>query len=154
MRIIFMGTPEFAASSLKALLGSRHSVVGVVSQPDRPAGRGKRMVSPPVAVMARDHGLPLIQPESVKKVAFRAWVSDLTPDIAVVAAFGHILGPKALGVPRLGSINVHASILPRWRGASPIQSAIAAGDSETGISVMQMDPGMDTGDVWLVETTP
>lgn len=144
-----MGTPELAAASLEAVLASRHAVVGVVSQPDRPSGRGKRVVSPPVATLARAHGLPLIQPASVKTAAFRRWVADLAPDLGVVAAFGHVLGPRALAVPRLGCVNVHASLLPRWRGASPIQMAIAAGDAESGVCIMQMDEGLDTGDVLL-----
>lgn len=144
-----MGTPELAAASLEALLASRHEVVGVVSQPDRPAGRGKRLVSPPVAALARAEGLPLTQPTSVKTAAFRRWLAALAPDLGVVAAFGHVLGPRALAVPRLGCVNVHASLLPRWRGASPIQMAIAAGDAETGVCIMQMDPGLDTGDVLL-----
>ena len=152
MRIVFMGTPELAAVVLQALLDGRHEVVGVVSQPDRPAGRGKHLVSPPVAALAREHGLPLIQPASCKGADFREAIAAWSPDVAVVAAFGHILGPKALAIPRLGCINVHASLLPRWRGASPIQRAIAAGDAETGVCIMQMDPGMDTGPVLLVRS--
>ncbi len=150
MRVVFMGTPELAAVVLQALLDGGHEVVGVVSQPDRPAGRGKRLVSPPVAALARERGLPLIQPASCKGADFREAIAAWSPDVAVVAAFGHILGPRALAVPRLGCINVHASLLPRWRGASPIQRAIAAGDAETGVCIMQMDPGMDTGPVLLV----
>ncbi|TNF29047.1 MAG: methionyl-tRNA formyltransferase [Deltaproteobacteria bacterium] len=144
-----MGTPELAATVLQALLDGPHEVVGVVSQPDRPAGRGKHLVSPPVAALARERGIPLMQPEACKSAAFREDLAAWAPDVAVVAAFGHILGPKALAVPRLGCVNVHASLLPRWRGASPIQRAIEAGDAESGVSIMQMDPGMDTGPVLL-----
>ena len=150
LRVVFMGTPELAAEVLRALLAGPHTVVGVVSQPDRPAGRGRQLVSPPVAALAAEHGLPLAQPASVKTAGFREWVRALDPDVAVVAAFGHVLGARALAVPRLGSINVHASLLPRWRGASPIQRALEAGDPETGVSIMQMDPGLDTGPVILV----
>jgi len=149
LRVVFMGTPELARVVLQALLDGPHEVVGVVSQPDRPAGRGKRMVSPPVAALAKERGLPLIQPDSCRGRDFREAVAAWEPDVAVVAAFGHILGPKALAVPRLGCVNVHASLLPRWRGASPIQRAIEAGDAESGVCIMQMDPGMDTGPVYL-----
>lgn len=140
-----MGTPELARESLAALLGSRHEVVCVVSQPDRPAGRGNRLRSPPVAELAKAHGLPLAQPERVGTAEFREWLAGFSPDVAAVAAYGHVLGPKLLRVPRLGCVNVHASLLPRWRGASPIQAAILAGDAETGVSIMQMDEGLDTG---------
>ncbi len=145
LRVVFMGTPELAAVSLRALLQCHHEVVAVVSQPDRRSGRGKRMQAPPVAALAREHDLPLLQVTTAKTVAFRRWVASHAPDIAVVAAFGHILGPKALAMPRLGCINVHTSLLPRWRGASPIQAAIAAGDERSGVTIMQMDAGMDTG---------
>lgn len=147
MRVAFMGTPDFAASSLAALLESEHEVVAVVSQPDRRGGRGNRVVSPPVAALAKDHGLPLSQPERVGTGAFRDWLSEHQPDIAVVAAFGQILGPKLLGLPPMGCINVHASLLPRWRGASPIQAAILAGDTHSGVSIMEMERGLDTGPV-------
>lgn len=147
MRIAFMGTPDFAAASLAALLGSDHDVVAVVSQPDRRGGRGNRVVSPPVATLAKEHGVPLNQPERVGTRAFREWLSGHEPEIAVVAAFGQILGPKLLALPPLGCINVHASLLPRWRGASPIQAAILAGDAHSGVSIMEMERGLDTGPV-------
>jgi methionyl-tRNA formyltransferase len=118
MRIAFMGTPELAATSLRALLGSRHEVVAVVSQPDRPSGRGRQVSPTPVAAVAREAGLPLLQPDSVGTADFRGWLEGHAPDVAVVAAFGRILGPKLLALPRLGCVNVHASLLHRWRGAS------------------------------------
>lgn len=146
--IVFMGTPDFARASLDALLAAGHRVVAVVSQPDRPAGRGQLMKSPPVAERAKELGLPLLQTEATNTLAFRRWVGGFSPDLGVVAAFGHILGKKALAVPRLGCVNVHASLLPRWRGASPIQMAVLHGDRHAGISLMQMDEGMDTGPVY------
>lgn len=149
LRVVFMGTPGLAAVVLGALLDGPHPVVGVVTQPDRPAGRGQKVIPGPVAALARERGLPLAQPASVKTAEFRAWLAELAPDVAVVAAFGHLLGPRLLDTPRLGCVNVHASALPRWRGASPIQAAIAAGDVATGVSIMQMDPGLDTGPVFL-----
>ncbi len=152
--IVFMGTPDFARASFEALLQSRHRVVAVVSQPDRPKGRGQAMAKPPVAELALERGLPLLQPASTGTREFREWVASFRPDIAVVAAFGHILGPKALSLPRLGCINVHASLLPRWRGASPIAMAVLAGDAEAGVSIMQMDVGMDTGDVFAMAGLP
>lgn len=146
--IVFMGTPDFARASLDALLDHGHRVVAVVSQPDRPAGRGQLAKSPPVAARAKELGLPLLQTEATNTVAFRRWVAGFAPDLGVVAAFGHILGKKALAVPRLGCVNVHASLLPRWRGASPIQMAVLHGDRLAGISLMRMDEGMDTGPVY------
>jgi len=147
MRVAFMGTPEFAASSLRALLDSEHEVVAVVSQPDRRAGRGNRLVSPPVAALAKERGLALAQPDRVGTAAFRQWLSSHEPEIAVVAAFGQIFGPKLLALPPRGCINVHASLLPRWRGASPIQAALLAGDARSGVSIMEMERGLDTGPV-------
>ena len=154
MRVVFMGTPDFAASALKSLIDSKHSVVAVVSQPDRKAGRGRQLRPPPVAALARDHQLPLLQVETCRTRAFRDWVASHKPDIGVVAAFGHILGPKALAVPRRGCLNIHASLLPRWRGAAPIQAAIAAGDPTTGVTIMQMDAGLDTGPMLLTRSVP
>ena len=150
-----MGTPEFAASALRALIAAEgHEVVAVVSQPDRKAGRGRKMTPPPVAVVAKERGIPLNQVETCRTRAFREWVGQFDADIGVVAAFGHILGPKALAVPRLGCLNIHASLLPRWRGAAPIQASILAGDAETGVTIMQMDPGLDTGPMLLERRTP
>ncbi|MDP6944091.1 MAG: methionyl-tRNA formyltransferase, partial [Myxococcota bacterium] len=154
MRVAFMGTPDLAATSLRSLLGSRHEVVAVVSQPDRPSGRGRTVSPTPVAAVARAAEVPLLQPPSVGTAEFRAWLAQYTPDIAVVAAFGRILGPKLLALPRLGSINVHASLLPRWRGASPIQAAIIAGDSATGVTIMQMVRELDAGDILHAVETP
>jgi methionyl-tRNA formyltransferase len=154
LAIVFMGTPDFARASLEALLASRHEVRAVVSQPDRARGRGQALAKPPVAELALARGLPLLQPESTGTREFRDWVKSFSPDVAVVAAFGHILGPKALAVPRFGCVNVHASLLPRWRGASPIAMAVLAGDPEAGVSIMQMDVGMDTGDVLAMRGLP
>ena len=154
MRIAFMGTPELAALSLEALLGSHHEVVAVVSQPDRPSGRGRKLIATPVAQCAKDAGVPLLQPDSVGTQRFREWLSSYAPDVAVVAACGKILGPKLLALPPMGCINVHASILPRWRGASPIQSAICAGDHESGVTIMRMVRELDAGDMLHTVTTP
>lgn len=150
MRIAFLGTPDFAAASLQALMDSEeHEVVACVSQPDRPAGRGNRLRTPPVAALAKRAGVPLLQPDRVGTRAFREWLASHEPDIGIVAAFGHILGPRLLKVPSRGFINVHASLLPRWRGAAPIQAALLAGDATSGVSIMQVDEGLDTGAVWL-----
>lgn len=154
LKIAFMGTPELARTSLAAILASRHRVVCVVSQPDRKKGRGQAMSSPPVAELARAHQIPLIQPDEVGTRAFRDWIKAHTPDLGVVAAFGHILGPRALAAPPLGCINVHASLLPRWRGASPIAMAVLHGDAEAGVSIMRMDVGMDTGPVFATRALP
>jgi methionyl-tRNA formyltransferase len=147
LSIVFMGTPTFALTALEALAASHHRVVGVISQPDRPSGRGQTLQPPPVAAWATARGLPLYQPDHCRDDAFRERFAAFGADIAVVAAFGHILGPKALAIPRLGCVNIHASLLPRHRGASPITAAIDAGDAETGVCIMQMDRGLDTGPV-------
>jgi len=152
--IVFMGTPEFARASLAAVLASRHRVLAVVSQPDRPKGRGQSLAKPPVAEFALAHGLPVLQPDKVGTREFRDWVKSFAPDLGVVAAFGHLLGPRALAAPRLGCINVHASLLPRWRGASPITMAVLHGDADAGVSIMRMDVGMDTGAVFAMRGTP
>jgi len=145
LRIVFAGTPDFATAALAALIDSPHEVCAVYTQPDRPAGRGRRLVASPVKRLAEEHGLPVCQPPSLKDPAaqeeFAAWRSD----VMVVAAYGLILPPAALDTPRLGCLNIHASLLPRWRGAAPIQRAILAGDTETGVTIMQMDAGLDTG---------
>jgi methionyl-tRNA formyltransferase len=143
-RVVFMGTPEFAVPSLRALL--QHTrVVGVVTQPDRPAGRGQKLVESPVKQAAREAGVPVIQPQKLSEPAAFAQLAAWQPDLIVVAAFGQILKPAVLDLPPLGCLNVHASLLPRWRGAAPVAAAIAAGDSETGVTLMRMDPGLDTG---------
>jgi methionyl-tRNA formyltransferase len=153
MRILFAGTPEFAAGHLRALLDdSAHEIIAVFTQPDRPAGRGKRLTASPVKTLALLHHLPIYQPVSLREVATQEQISRLAPDIMVVVAYGLILPPAILAIPRLGCLNVHASLLPRWRGAAPIQRAIEAGDSQTGITIMQMDAGLDTGDM-LLKTT-
>lgn len=145
LRIIFAGTPEFAAEHLKTLLGSRHQVIAVYSQPDRPAGRGKKLTASPVKEVALAHNIPVYQPLNFKSPEAIAELASLDADLMVVVAYGLILPKAVLETPRLGCINVHASILPRWRGAAPIQRAIEAGDTETGVTIMQMDVGLDTG---------
>jgi methionyl-tRNA formyltransferase len=154
LSVVFMGTPHFALAALEAIARSHHRVVGVVSQPDRPSGRGQALQPPPVAAWARDHGVPLFQPEHCRDEAFRERFAAFGADIAVVAAFGHILGERALAIPRLGCVNIHASLLPRHRGASPISAAIDAGDAETGVCIMQMERGLDTGPVLARAATP
>lgn len=145
LRIVFAGTPEFAAYHLLALLSSRHKVIAVYSQPDRPAGRGKKLGISPVKELAAAHHLPVYQPLSLKDPAAQQQLAALDADIMVVVAYGLLLPKAVLATPRLGCINVHASILPRWRGAAPIQRALEAGDKTTGITIMQMDVGLDTG---------
>lgn len=145
-----MGTPEFAVPALEALIETQ-TVVGVVTQPDRPAGRGKQLRPSPVKQAAEAAGIPLYQPKSLRKEEAAEPLREWQPDVIVVAAFGQILRPHILYLPPHGSINVHASLLPRWRGASPIQHALLAGDSQTGVSLMQMDEGLDTGPVYVQE---
>lgn len=145
-----MGTPEFAAVSLQALLQSKYEVVGVITQPDRPKGRGGRLVPPPVKVIATAAGVPLLQPRRVRAAAALAWLQAQRPDLVVTAAFGQILSAQVLAVPSIGSVNVHASLLPLYRGAAPIHRAIIDGAAETGITTMWMDEGMDTGDIILM----
>jgi methionyl-tRNA formyltransferase len=154
LRIIFAGTPEFAAEHLKALLGSRHQVIAVYSQPDRPAGRGKKLTASPVKEVALAHDIPVYQPLNFKSPEAVAELAALNADLMVVVAYGLILPKVVLDTPRLGCINVHASILPRWRGAAPIQRAIEAGDTETGVTIMQMDVGLDTGDMLIKAFCP
>ncbi|MEQ6916407.1 methionyl-tRNA formyltransferase [Halomonas aquatica] len=154
LRVIFAGTPDFAAESLSALLASRHDVIAVYTQPDRPAGRGRKLTPSPVKALAMTHGLPVLQPETLKAPEVQAELAALEADIMVVVAYGLILPRAVLDTPRLGCLNVHASLLPRWRGAAPIQRAIEAGDSESGVTIMQMDEGLDTGDMLLVKRTP
>ena len=145
LRIIFAGTPDFAARHLDALLSSKHQVVGVFTQPDRPAGRGKKLMPSPVKVLAEAKGIPVFQPGSLRQAENQQLVASLNADIMVVVAYGLILPKTVLDMPRLGCINVHGSLLPRWRGAAPIQRSLWAGDSETGVTIMQMDIGLDTG---------
>lgn len=147
LRIIFAGTPDFAARHLDALLSSEHQVVGVFTQPDRPAGRGKKLMPSPVKVLAEAHNLPVFQPASLRPQENQQLVASLNADVMVVVAYGLILPEAVLDMPRQGCINVHGSLLPRWRGAAPIQRSLWAGDAETGVTIMQMDVGLDTGDM-------
>jgi len=147
LRIIFAGTPDFAARHLNALLSSEHQIVGVFTQPDRPAGRGKKLMPSPVKVLAEEKGIPVFQPVSLRPQENQQLVADLQADIMVVVAYGLILPKAVLEMPRLGCLHVHGSLLPRWRGAAPIQRALWAGDRETGVTIMQMDVGLDTGDM-------
>ena len=148
MKIIFAGTPHFAASALTALLG-KHQIVAVLTQPDRAAGRGMHLTASPVKQLALQQGLPLLQPVTLKGEQMQRRLAALDADVMVVAAYGLILPKAVLQLPRHGCLNIHASLLPRWRGAAPIQRAILAGDTETGITIMQMDEGLDTGDMLL-----
>lgn len=151
MKIIFAGTPAFAAVSLDALLDAGHDVVLVLTQPDRPAGRGLRLQQSPAKAIANARGLMLKQPPTLKEAALLQRAAALEADALVVAAYGLILPAPWLGIARLGAINIHASLLPRWRGAAPIQRALLSGDAETGITIMQMDEGLDTGAILLQE---
>ncbi|ALB69177.1 methionyl-tRNA formyltransferase [Cronobacter muytjensii] len=154
LRIIFAGTPDFAARHLEALLSSSHEIVGVFTQPDRPAGRGKKLMAGPVKVLAEENGLPIFQPKSLRPVENQELVAALNADVMVVVAYGLILPEAVLAMPRLGCINVHGSLLPRWRGAAPIQRSLWAGDTQTGVTIMQMDKGLDTGDMLRKLTCP
>jgi methionyl-tRNA formyltransferase len=150
LRVIFTGTPEFAAGYLRYLLDHHcGDIVAVFTQPDRPAGRGKKLTASPVKEVALAHRVPVCQPASLRDMAAQELIHQLAADLMIVVAYGLILPKVVLGIPRLGCINVHASLLPRWRGAAPIQRAIEAGDTETGITIMQMDEGLDTGDMLL-----
>lgn len=151
-RIAFMGTPEFALPSLKALLDSGENVVCVVTQPDRPRGRGRKVMAPPVKELALTASLPVLQPERIRGEEFHGILRDFKPDIIVLVAFGKILPASIITLPPLGTINVHGSLLPRYRGAAPIQWALVNGEEETGVTVMQMDEGIDTGDILLQES--
>jgi len=154
MRIAFAGTPQFAVPALRMLLASRHAVVGVLTQPDRPAGRGQQLRSSPIKLLAAEHGLATSQPATLKTPEGRATLEQWAPDLLVVVAYGLILPPPVLALPRLGCVNIHGSLLPRWRGAAPIQRAILAGDAETGVTIMQLDAGLDTGPMLLERRRP
>lgn len=149
MRVAFAGTPEFAARALEAIIRAGHAVPLVLTQPDRPSGRGMKLTPGAVKEVALAHGLPLVQPLNLMTEGARAPLAAAEPDVLVVAAYGLILPPAVLDLPRRGCINIHASLLPRWRGAAPIQRSIAAGDTQTGITIMQMDAGLDTGPMLL-----
>ncbi len=155
MRVLFWGTPDFATPPLRALLGEGYEVVGVVTQPDKPQGRSRSVLVPsPVKVIAQDEGLPVLQPEKPRGEAFEAELRALAPDISVVVAYGHLLPQSVIDLPPAGTLNIHASLLPRWRGAAPIQAAIRAGDGESGVSIMRMVRRMDAGNVLLQVPTP
>ncbi|MEE8428143.1 MAG: methionyl-tRNA formyltransferase [Gammaproteobacteria bacterium] len=147
MKIIFAGTPEFAVPALDTLLRSGHDLVAIYTQPDRPAGRGRRLQASPIKELAECQGLPIRQPSTLRDHHERTRLAELAPDVMVVVAYGLLIPPELLTVPRMGCVNVHASLLPRWRGAAPIQWAILAGDSRTGVTLMQMDEGLDTGGI-------
>ena len=154
LRIIFAGTPDFAARHLQKLIESEHQIVGVYSQPDRPAGRGKKLKASEVKELALEHNLPVFQPPSLKTQDALNELNSLNADIMIVVAYGLILPKAILDAPRMGCLNVHGSILPRWRGAAPIQRAIWAGDEQTGVTIMQMDEGLDTGDMLHISRCP
>lgn len=154
LKIIFAGTPDFALPALSALIESPHQVIAVYTQPDRPAGRGRKLTASPIKQLAVTHQIPVYQPANFKAEADRAELSALQPELMIVAAYGLLLPPTVLAIPSLGCVNIHASLLPRWRGAAPIQRAILAGDQETGVSIMQMEAGLDTGPVFAMHTCP
>ena len=154
LRIVFFGTPQFAVPSLRALLASEHTVAGVVTQPDKPRGRGQHVTECPVKQLAREHGIPVLQPDSLKDENALAALRALAPDLGVVAAYGKILPAAVLAAPSLGLINVHASLLPRHRGAAPVHRAVMAGDAETGISIMHVVQALDAGAVYRTATRP
>ena len=152
-RIVFMGTPDFALPALRALI-NQYAVVGIVTQPDRPAGRGRSMICPPVKNAALARGISVFQPKYLGKPESVALLREWAPDVFVTAATGHILSPEVLAIPKIGTLNVHASLLPRWRGAAPIQAAILAGDGETGVTIMCTDEGLDTGPILSQRSVP
>jgi len=153
-RIIFAGTPEFAVASLKALIDAGNVPCAVLTQPDRPAGRGKSLTASPVKKLAEEHSIPVMQPPSLRDESAVSELRALQPDIMVVAAYGLILPQQVLDIPRAGCLNIHASLLPRWRGAAPIQAAILAGETQSGICLMSMEAGLDTGPIYLREELP
>lgn len=155
LRLVFMGTPAFAAPTLHALIDSgAYDIVGVVTQPDAPAGRSGQATMSPVKRLALAHGLPVLQPARIRRAEAAAVLRTLRPDVQIVAAFGQILPRAVLDIPPLGTLNVHASLLPRWRGAAPVAAAILAGDAVTGVTIMRLDEGMDTGDILARAETP
>ena len=152
--IIFAGTPDFAGPPLRELIASEHRIIAVYTQPDRPSGRGRKLVSSPVKQLAEAQGIPVFQPVNFKAEADLAALESLDADLMVVAAYGLLLPRRALDAPRLGCVNIHASLLPRWRGAAPIQRSVLAGDTETGVTIMQMEAGLDTGPMLLKRVCP
>lgn len=153
MRIVFLGTPEFGVTILQALLQSRHQIIGVITRPDAPSGRGKKMVEPPVKVFAKQQNLPVYQFEKLARDGVET-IKKLQPDLMVTASFGQIISQEILDIPPYGILNVHGSILPKFRGASPVQTAIMKGESITGVTIMKTELGLDTGDIYSVATTP
>lgn len=151
MKIVYMGTPGFAVPPLRRLIESPHQVTAVVTQPDRPSGRGKRLQAPPVKELALEHKIPVLQPERLKRQNYDQILAMHSPDVIVVAAYGRILPPEILSLPRFGCVNIHASLLPAYRGAAPIQWAIINGEARTGVTIMRMDEGLDTGDIIAAE---
>ena len=154
MVIVFFGTPQFAVPSLEALIGSRHRVVAVVSQPDRPRGRGQQLQATPTKTVSEAHGIPVLQPAKIRDEVFLERIRALSPDLGVVVAFGRILPDALIAIPRLGMINVHASILPRYRGAAPIQRAVMAGDADTGVTIMRIERELDAGATFAMKGVP
>lgn len=154
LRIVFMGTPDFAVPALQALLDSPDQVVAVICQPDRKKGRGRKLSPPPVKLLALQAGIPVLQPTAIRTKEFLETIQDLRPDLIVVTAYGRILPGSLLNLPPMGTINVHGSLLPKYRGAAPIQWAVINGETETGVTIMQMDEGMDTGDILLPVSLP
>ncbi|TWI71206.1 methionyl-tRNA formyltransferase [Desulfobotulus alkaliphilus] len=154
LNLVFMGTPEFALPPLQALAGAGHRILAAYTQPDKPKGRGKKIQPPPVKEAALSLGIPVFQPSSMKDEKIYHELSALSPDVFVVVAYGHILPARLLEIPRLGAVNIHASLLPRYRGAAPIQWAVTSGESRTGVTTMRMDAGMDTGDILLQRSLP
>lgn len=153
MKIIFAGTPDFALPSLQALLDSDHQVIAVYTQPDRPSGRGQKLTPSPVKVLAEQHNIPIYQPKSLRDTKVQMQLAALESDVMAVVAYGLLLPQAVLEIPKHGCVNVHPSLLPRWRGAAPLQRTILAGDKETGVATMQLDIGMDTGPIFLLEKT-
>ena len=154
MRIVFMGTPDFAVPSLQALLDAGHEVAAVYTQPDKPQGRKQILTAPPVKELALAHGIPVFQPDTLKKEEEQARLRELAPEVIIVVAYGKLLPKAVLDIPSRGCINVHGSLLPRWRGAAPIQWAVIAGDEKAGVTTMLMAEGLDTGDMLLTSETP
>lgn len=153
MNILFMGTPDFALEAIKVLDESKHNLLGAVTQPDKPKGRGHKMVAPPVKEYALEHDIPVYQPNTLKNGELKKVLDELKPDIIVVAAYGKILPNYVIDYPKYGCINIHASLLPKYRGAAPIQYSVLNGDKKTGVTIMQMDYGLDTGDMIMVKET-
>jgi len=151
LKVIFAGTPDFSAVALQSLLDSEHDLIAVYTQPDRPAGRGRKLTASPVKALALEHEIPVYQPVSLKDESAQQELIELQADVMIVVAYGLILPKAVLTAPRYGCLNIHASILPRWRGAAPIQRAILAGDKQSGVTIMQMDEGLDTGDMLLIK---